>query len=125
MADLKVDDLTKFAKDALYVTVGLGVIAFQKAQVQRHELTKQFRSQIERPKTQLDGLSTFFEDRVKVVEERLDDVENRVEALLENVEDRLPEQAREVAQQLRKAAKDARGQLRELVGRSNGSPAGS
>ena len=34
------DDTTKVLKDALYVTVGLGVIAFQKAQVQRVELQK-------------------------------------------------------------------------------------
>ena len=34
------EDATKALKDALYVTVGLGVIAFQKAQVQRVELQK-------------------------------------------------------------------------------------
>lgn len=35
-----IEDTTKVLKDALYVTVGLGVIAFQKAQVQRVELQK-------------------------------------------------------------------------------------
>jgi hypothetical protein len=34
------EDATKLLKDALYVSVGLGVIAFQKAQVQRNELQK-------------------------------------------------------------------------------------
>ena len=34
------EDATKVLKDALYVSVGLGVIAFQKAQVQRQELQK-------------------------------------------------------------------------------------
>ena len=34
------EDATKVLKDALYVSVGLGVIAFQKAQVQRVELQK-------------------------------------------------------------------------------------
>ncbi len=33
-------DATKVLKDALYVSVGLSVIAFQKAQVQRQELQK-------------------------------------------------------------------------------------
>lgn len=33
-------DARKVLEDALYVSVGLGVIAFQKAQVQRHELQK-------------------------------------------------------------------------------------
>ncbi len=35
-----VDDVSKALKDALYIGVGLGVIAFQKAQVQRQELQK-------------------------------------------------------------------------------------
>ena len=35
-----IQDATKVLKDALYVSVGLGVIAFQKAQVQRNELQK-------------------------------------------------------------------------------------
>jgi hypothetical protein len=34
------EDATKVLKDALYVSVGLSVIAFQKAQVQRQELQK-------------------------------------------------------------------------------------
>ena len=34
------EDASKVLKDALYVSVGLGVIAFQKAQVQRVELQK-------------------------------------------------------------------------------------
>jgi hypothetical protein len=39
-------DVQKTLKDALYVTVGLGVIGFQKAQVRRRELTKQVESQL-------------------------------------------------------------------------------
>lgn len=97
----EITDITKSLKDALYVTVGLGVIAFQKAQVQRRELAKQ-----------LDG-------RVKLVEERLEGVEGRFESILDQLEDRLPEQAKEVAKQARQAAKDARGQLRELTTRRN------
>ena len=58
------DDLSKTAKDALYVTVGLGVIAFQKAAVQRNELEK-------RLKAQADDLTKLVEGRVKLVEERL------------------------------------------------------
>lgn len=33
-------DARKVLQDALYVSVGLGVLAFQKAQVQRNELQK-------------------------------------------------------------------------------------
>ncbi|MGH9184764.1 MAG: hypothetical protein ACRD0U_02940 [Acidimicrobiales bacterium] len=122
MADLKAEDLGKFVKDAFYVTVGLGVLGFQKAQVQRREFTQQLKGQVNDAREQFGSVSSFLENRVKVVEERLDDVEDRVEDLLDQLEDRLPEQARDVAQQLRKAARDARGQLRELVVRTPANP---
>jgi hypothetical protein len=38
--------VSKVALDALYVSVGLGVIAFQKAQVARQELTKSLEGQV-------------------------------------------------------------------------------
>jgi ElaB/YqjD/DUF883 family membrane-anchored ribosome-binding protein len=111
------EDLTKGAKDAFYVSVGLAVIAFQKLQVQRQELRKQVTVQVDDAKTQLQSLTKVFEDRVKTVEERLEGVETRFESLLDQLEERLPEQAREVAKQAREVAKDARTQVRGLVGR--------
>jgi hypothetical protein len=64
MPESKLGDLSRSAKDAFYVTVGLGVIAMQKAQVQRRELEK-------RLKAQADDITKVVEDRVKLVEERL------------------------------------------------------
>lgn len=43
---VSLDALSKVALDALYVSVGLGVIAFQKAQVRRQELTKSLEGQV-------------------------------------------------------------------------------
>jgi uncharacterized protein YicC (UPF0701 family) len=102
------EDLTKLAKDALYVGVGLGVIAFQKLQVQRQELMKRGDGR---------SLTKLVEDRVKTVEERLEGVESRIDKALEQLESRLPEQAREVSKQARTAAKEARTQVRSLVNR--------
>ena len=48
-----VEDLTNAAKDAAYVSVGLGVIAFQRLQVRRNEVAK------------------ALSERVKLVEERV------------------------------------------------------
>jgi hypothetical protein len=56
MAENPLDDLAAVVKDATYVTVGLGVIAFQRLQVRRKELEKE-------------------------IGERLKDVEERVGAL--------------------------------------------
>ena len=97
-------DLTSTLKDAAYVTIGFGVLAFQRAQVQRQELSKQ-----------LGDLGTTMEDRFKLVEERLQglndqvetvvgplgeqvekflgQVETQVDVVLDDIEGRLPEQA--------------------------------
>ena len=112
------EDLTKLVKDAFYVTVGLGVIAIQRAQVRRQELSKQVSGPVGDAKSQLQTLTKRFDDRVKVVEERLEGVEDRFEALLDQLEEHLPEQARELAQQARTAAKEARTQVRALARRS-------
>ena len=117
------EDLSKLLKDAFYVTVGLGVIAVQRAQVRRQELSKQVSGQVDDAKSQLQSLTKRFDDRVKVVEERLEGVETRFEALLDQLEEHLPEQARDLAKQARTAAKEARTQVRELARRSNASAA--
>jgi len=107
------EDLTKLAKDVLYVSVGLGVIAAQKLQVRRRELE----AQVGDARTQFQSLGKVVEDRVKVVEERLEGIEARFDALLDQLEERLPDQAREVAKQARTAAKEARSPARTLIGR--------
>jgi hypothetical protein len=53
MARTPVDDITHAVKDAAFVSVGLGVLAFQRIQVRRQELRKELAS------------------RAKVVEERV------------------------------------------------------
>jgi ribosome recycling factor len=111
------EDLTKLLKDALYVSIGLGVIAVQRAQVRRQELTKQVSGPVEDAKTQLQSLTKRFDDRVRVVEERLEGVETRFETLLDQLEEHLPEQARDLAKQARTAAKEARTQVRALARR--------
>ena len=115
--DSVVDEVTNAVRDAFYVTVGLAVIAFQRAQVQRQELRKQLESQLGDAREQVQRAGRGFEDRFKVIEERLEAVEDRFESLVDQFEDRLPEQAKELVKQAREAAKEARGQLRGLTGR--------
>jgi hypothetical protein len=54
--NVSLDALSKVALDALYVSVGLGVIAFQKAQVARHELTKSMEGQVKDIESRLKAL---------------------------------------------------------------------
>ncbi len=138
MPEITADDVTRIAKDALYVGVGAGVIAFQKAQVQRVQLTEAVTTQAEELrgrieallgaldtdevvadlKGRLEALAGTVDGRVKLVEERLDSVEERFEAILDDLEAKLPEQAREVVKQARETARDARSQVRAAVGRA-------
>ena len=111
VAEITIDDIQKTVKDTVYVTIGLGVIAFQKAQVRRQELRKQFEAST-------GGARTAASDRVKTVEERLGAVENRIDAVLDDVEERLPPQVRTVVRQARETAKDTRTQLRDIVDRT-------
>jgi hypothetical protein len=60
MARLQLDGVTNAVRDAAYVSVGLGVIAFQRLQVRRNELQKA-----------LDEVGSNVGDRLKVVEERV------------------------------------------------------
>jgi hypothetical protein len=67
----QVDDVTNAVKDAAYVSVGLGVIAFQRFQVRRNELSKSLNTQTESAKGALELVGALVNDRVKLVEERL------------------------------------------------------
>jgi hypothetical protein len=119
-------DVRSTIKDAAYVGIGFGVLAFQKAQVRRQELQKRFEASIGDAKGGFGKLSDDVQDRIKLVEERLevlskqvdaaaDDFEERLDKALDQVQDRLPEQAKELFGKARTAGKDARTQLRELA----------
>ena len=65
------DDVGDVVKDAAYVTVGLGVIAFQRLQVRRNELSKALSGQASEAKGALDVVGALIGERLKAVEERL------------------------------------------------------
>jgi hypothetical protein len=77
MARLQVDDVASVVKDAAYVSVGLGVIAFQRLQVRRNELSRLLNEQADEARGALDAVGALVGDRVKVVEERLGAVLDR------------------------------------------------
>jgi vacuolar-type H+-ATPase subunit H len=123
-------DVAKTAQDAAYIAVGLGVIAFQKTQVLRNDLTKTLvadRSKLETDaktkatefrttfETQLGDLRTELSKIVAKVEETLEPVAKEIESRLDEVEARLPEQAKTIVSQARTQAKDAQAQVRALL----------
>ena len=121
-------DVSRLAKDSFYVTVGFGLLAFQRAQVARQDLRKALDSQLGDARTNVERLSDTVDVRLKELEDRLEGVsqqleaayetiEERVEKILDDVEERMPETARDLLHSARQAAKEASGTLRDLVSR--------
>jgi hypothetical protein len=77
MAQNPIDDLTAAMKDAAFVTIGLGVIAFQRLQVRRNELSRAIASQAEDARGALEVVGALVGERWKVVEERVGAVRDR------------------------------------------------
>ena len=102
-------DVTKTVKDAAYVTVGLGVLAFQKAQVGRRELTKQVETQLTETGGQVQRLAKKVEERVQPV--------------LSQLEDAVPAGAKDLVKQARTAALQAQDQLLRRTTTTKAKPA--
>jgi hypothetical protein len=98
-------DVNKTLKDAAYVTVGLGVLAVQKAQVGRRELTSRLETQL----TETSGQVQKFAR----------EVEGRLQPVLGQIEGAVPASAKDLVKQARDAAREAQAQL---VGRANVGP---
>ena len=109
-------DIGKTLRDAAYVVIGAGVLTYQKAQVRRRELEKQFESQATEAREQIAKLA-------KGVEERWEPVVKEIESRLDEIEQRLPEQAGKVMKQARTIAKDAQTELASRLTPSNGKAA--
>ncbi|MCU1485014.1 MAG: hypothetical protein JWN67_1760 [Actinomycetia bacterium] len=121
------NDPRTLLKDAGYVAVGLGVIAFQRGQVRRRELEKQLGDAGQ----QIDKLAAAVEEARKLVEERVgalgdqldrtvDDLETKVTATLDEIRTLVPEQALGAFDSAVGVAKDATGQLLDLVRPASG-----
>jgi predicted nucleic acid-binding Zn-ribbon protein len=71
-------DFNQALKDAAYVAVGLGVLGFQRAQVQRVELTKQIESQIAALSALPTSLNGQVETYIAAARVGLDELRNQL-----------------------------------------------
>ena len=106
------DEVTKVAKDALYVTVGFGVMAAQKANQAVKDLQARFDENV------TSGKSSWT-DQWKSLSEQLTTLEEKWESALDDVQDRLPTQAKDVLGKARESAKSAREQFLGFVNRNS------
>ena len=109
------DEITKTARDAAYVVVGLGVLGVQRAQVRRQELAKRLAEPRASVEGRFEGVRGEIARRVKDVDDRVEQAIDRLETSWQPIESRLPEQARSLVKQARVQAKEARQQLRTLL----------
>jgi predicted NBD/HSP70 family sugar kinase len=112
-------DAVAVAKDATYVIIGAGVLGYQQAQVQRHELIKRLSNpkadiegRVRAVRTDLSGALHGIDTTVEGVMERFEEIIERLESAVAPLEDRLPTQARDLAKQAHVQAKEARAQIR-------------
>ena len=107
-------EITKTARDAAYVAVGLGVLSFQRAQVRRQALAKRF---ADAPMTdKLTDLREEFNKVVKDVDSKVEEAISMIESsVVEPVEEWLPEQARDFSKQIRSQVSEARQQIRNKI----------
>jgi hypothetical protein len=106
-------EVTQRAKDAFYVAVGLAVLTFQRAQVQRVELEKKMRESGAGPN--LDEVRSGVSRRVRDLDGMVEEALRYVDTTLEPIEGRLPSGARDVAKQVRDTAREVRIQIRDRV----------
>ena len=109
------EEISKTARDALYVAVGLGVLGFQRAQVRRQELVKQLGDPRAEVESRLGEVRGKLTQRVKEVDDLVEGAIGRLEATFAPLEQRLPDQARALVEQARTQARDARQQIRTLL----------
>ncbi len=107
------NDVATVAKDAAYVVVGLGVLGFQKAQVQRNEFKNKLAA--ESLDERVADLRAALLKSVTQVDELVEQAFTYLETHLEPLEDQLPPTAREIAQRTHTQAREVRGQIRSRV----------
>lgn len=107
-------EVTRLARDAAYVVVGLGVLGFQRAQVQRHELRTRLEDDLNLD-DRLGELRDNLNHQIHQLDELLEGAVHFVESTLEPLEDQLPPAARDLAKRAHFGAREVRSQLRSLM----------
>jgi hypothetical protein len=122
MPQLTRDELVTIARDTLYATVGVSVLAYQQLEQGRQQLAERLSARYGVGKQQVDQLIGAVEVQMSTLDERLKVLERQIDDALDAVQERLPEQAgdafakaRQVTADARKAATEAGAKLTTLV----------
>ena len=106
--------VTDFARDTAYVAVGLGVLAYQRAQVQRVELQKRLSKEL--PIDQrLDDVRQGVAKGYAQIDDFAESATQFVESTLQPIEDKLPASVTQITIKAREQAREVRLQIRQRV----------
>ena len=109
------EKLVAAVRDAAYVTVGFGVLAFQQAQVRRRELVHSIAERFGTSKVHVEEMLGTVEAKLAKFDARVVAMETKIDSTVEKLEARLPDQAAALVGQAHGLAKAARQQVRSLV----------
>jgi hypothetical protein len=106
--------VTDLARDAAYVAVGLGVLGFQRAQVQRVELQNKLSKDFSLDQ-RLSGVRTEVTKGVKQIDDLVESAARFVESSLQPLEQQLPAPVSQLTTKAREQAREVRSQIRSKV----------
>src|SRR5262245_33829535 len=109
------DEIVKTVKDAVYATVGAGVLAFEQLEARRTELRSRLVAQVGAGRNHADHLVAALQDGARRADARVVVVVERIDAVLDDVQTRLPAPVGDVLAKARETGADVRDQVRALI----------
>ncbi len=106
--------VTDLARDAAYVAVGLGVLGYQRAQVQRIELQNRLSKDIALD-DRIDGVRHGVAKGFEQIDDLAESAVHFVETTLQPLEEKLPPSVSQLTTKAREQAREVRTQIRQRV----------
>jgi len=106
--------VTDLARDAAYVAVGLGVLGFQRAQVQRVELRQRLSKDFSLDQ-HLSGVRTELTKGVKQLDDLLESATQFIETSIHPLEQQLPPTVTQLTTKAFEQSREVRSQIRQRV----------
>jgi ElaB/YqjD/DUF883 family membrane-anchored ribosome-binding protein len=106
--------VTELARDAAYVAVGLGVLGFQRAQVQRVELQNRLSKDLSLDQ-HLSGVRTELTKGIQQLDELLESATQFIETSIQPLEQQLPAAVTQFRTKAFEQAREVRSQIRQRV----------
>lgn len=107
--------VSDLARDAAYVVVGLGVLGYQRVQVQRVELQEKLASQDFSLEQAIDDVRQGVSKSIAQIDELAESATQFVETSLQPLEEKLPPVVSELTTKAKDQAREVRAQIRQMV----------